>query len=192
MIPLDIENPLYYRSKIKDSIQNYPIISEDIEDLNKENTQRNFGAIFVGGRDEEDLDLGYINLDKQLAIFKQGFSGGNVKAFRWTISPKTVLTYLKLYPKIPIFLYSAGCNLADELIISDLVDKNKLYLIEPFNGKKGLNSSVSKAIELGLNPKNIFVKKDSPGRGGGFSGASDSSAKNHSEALRTVPQKLNY
>jgi methionine salvage enolase-phosphatase E1 len=165
-------------------------LTENIDSSKNSTEGKGVDAILVGGLDDENT--GYINLDKQISIFKQGFSGGNVKAFGYRTSPDTVLTYLKLYPKIPIFLYSAGCNLADELITSKLVDKNKLYLIEPFNRKGKLNSSVSKAIDLGLNPKNIFVKKDNPGRGGGFSGASDSGAKNHSEALRTVPQKLNF
>lgn len=165
----------------------------DEMDLNQ-NTQKGVNAILVGGLD--NVKKGFITLDKQLEIFEQGFSGGNVKAFRWTTPATDVLDYLKSYPKIPIFLYSKGCELADKIIVSKLVDKNKLYLIEPFNGEKGLNYSVRQAIKLGLNPKNIFVKEGSPGRGYGFSGASDSGAgpgfKGHCDALRTVPKKLNY
>jgi hypothetical protein len=36
------------------------------------------------------------------------------------------------------------------------------------------------------------VKKNNPSRGHGFSGASDSGAVSHWDALKTVPQKLNY
>lgn len=164
-------------------------------DPNQNSQRGGVDAILVGGLDNRKNKKGKLidkTTEEQLAIFKQGFSGGNVKVFRWTTPASTVLDYLKSSPKIPIFLFSAGCNLADELIVSKLVDKNKLYIIEPYNGENGLNSSVSKAIELGLNPKNIFVGVGFPGRGDGFSGASSSGAKGHWDALRTVPKKLNY
>lgn len=175
----------------------YKCLSEsNTPKLQNENSKKGLDAILVGGLDNRRNKKGKLidkTTEEQLEIFKQGFSrGGNVKVFRWTTPASAVLDYLKSSPKIPIFLYSAGCNLADDLIVSKLVDKNKLYIIEPYNGEKGLNPSVKKAIELGLNPKNIFVKKDEPGRGYGFLGASDSGAINHADALRTVPQKLNY
>ena len=94
----------------------------------KQNSQRGVvDAILVGGLDNRKNKKGKLidkTTEEQLAIFKQGFSGGNVKVFRWTTPASTVLDYLKSSPKIPIFLFSAGCNLADELIVSKLVDKN--------------------------------------------------------------------
>jgi len=197
---LNIISPEKYSVRIR---ENYNMISEDIESTNQKKSSRIYDAILVGGLDyrmeEVKTKDGKIKkvlidktIDEQLAIFQQGFGGGKVKAFRYNVPFETIMTYLKSSPKIPIFLFSAGCNFADELITSELVDKNKIYIIEPFNKGGRLNKSVSNAISNGLNPRNIFVKKGSPGRGYGFSGASDSGASSHWDALRTVPKKVKF
>jgi hypothetical protein len=181
--------------KLKENIQRIlEIINTDSSNTTQSNQKLGLDAIFVGGIDDRK---GYYPLEKQLSIFKQGFSGNHVKAFGYKTPYQTILRYLTLYPKIPIFLFSAGCNLADEIMDSEFVDKKKLYLIEPWNKSLNeLNQSVTRAIAKGLAPKNIFVRKDEPGRGYGISGASDSEGgpgiKGHWNSLITVPQKLNY
>jgi hypothetical protein len=167
---------------------------ESLEITDTNNQKLGLDAIFVGGIDDRP---GFYNLEKQLEIFKQGFSGDNVKAFGYKTPYQTIKKYLTLYPRIPIFLFSAGCNLADEIIDSEFVDKKKVYLIEPWNRSLNeLNQSVTNAISKGLPAKNIFVRKDSVGRGYGIPGASDSGAgpgiKGHWNSLITVPNKLNY
>jgi len=188
---LDIISPEKYSVRVK---ENYNVISEQLR------PPRIYDAILVGGRDDRKRLVKTKNgekkvlidktLDQQLEIFKKGFGGGNVKAFRYTVPVETILAHLKSSPRIPIFLFSAGCNLADELMASDLVDKNKVYVIEPFNNDNQLNKSVSNAIANGLRSRNIFVKKGSSSRGYGFSGANDSGASSHWDALRTVPEKV--
>jgi len=190
---LDVVSPNKYTVR-KESVKSNKVISEDIENTKQSNQKIGLDAIFVGGIDDKK---GYYPLEKQLAIFKQGFSGNNVKAFGYKTPYETILKYLTLYPKIPIFLFSAGCNLADEIMDSKFVDKKKVYLIEPWNRSLNqLNKSVTNAISKGLPPKNIFVRTDEPGRGYGISGASDSESghgiKGHWNSLITVPQKLNY
>jgi hypothetical protein len=192
LIPLDVVSPNKYVAK--ESVKSNKVISEDIENTKQSNQKIGLDAIFVGGIDDKK---GYYPLEKQLAIFKQGFSGNNVKAFGYKTPYETILKYLTLYPKIPIFLFSAGCNLADEIMDSKFADKKKVYLIEPWNRSLNqLNKSVTNAISKGLPPKNIFVRTDEPGRGYGISGASDSESgpgiKGHWNSLITVPQKLNY
>ena len=199
---LDAVSPNKYTVR-KESVKNSKVISEDIENTNQKKPPRIYDAILVGGLDYRTEEVktkdGKIKkvlidktIDEQLAIFQQGFGGGKVKAFRYNVPFETIMTYLKSSPKIPIFLFSAGCNFADELITSELVDKNKIYIIEPFNKGDLLNKSVSNAISKGLSPRNIFVKKGKPSRGYGFSGASDSGASSHWDALRTVPEKVKF
>jgi len=185
-----------YRKKYvaKESITNNSIVSEDVENTKQSNRKIGLDAIFVGGVDDKE---GYYPLEEQLSIFKKGFGGKNVKAFGYKTPHETILKYLTLYPKIPIFLFSAGCNLADDIIDSEFVDKKKLYLIEPWSRSLNeLNQSVTKAIKKGLPPKNVFVWKESVGRGSGISGASDSEGgpgiEGHWNSLITVPNKLNY
>jgi hypothetical protein len=180
--------------KVRRTIKDLDVVSPNKysvrigESMEIENPQRKYDAILIGGLDGD----GFKKIGEQLSIFKKGFGDGNVKAFRYNDSLSSILNFLKQNPKIPIFLFSAGCNFADELITSELVDKNRIYVIEPFNKKGRLNISVSNAITKGLSPRNIFVKKGSPGRGYGFSGASDSGAESHWDALRIVPEKLKF
>jgi hypothetical protein len=181
--------------KLRENIQRIlEIINTDSSNTTKSNQKLGLDAIFVGGIDDKK---GYYSLEKQLAIFKQGFSGNNVKAFGYKTPYETILKYLTLYPKITIFLFSAGCNLADEIMDSKFVDKKKVYLIEPWNRSLNeLNQSVTRAILKGLPPKNVFVRTDEPGRGYGIPDASDSEGgpgiKGHWNSLITVPNKLNY
>ncbi len=185
-----------YRKKYvaKESTTNNSIVSEDVENTKESNKKIGLDAIFVGGIDDKE---GYYSLGEQLSIFKKGFGGKNVKAFGYKTPHETILKYLTLYPKIPIFLFSAGCNLADDIIDSEFVDKKKLYLIEPWSRSLNeLNQSVTRAIKKGLPAKNVFVWKESVGRGSGISGASDSEGgpgiEGHWNSLITVPNKLNY
>lgn len=151
------------------------------------NQAMKWDALFVGGLEKE----GFPKLHQQLANFKEGFGNKKVIALPHHVSFDKIVNVMKVYPKIPIFLYSAGCNHADELMDLETVDKNKVYLIEPFNNpKKGLNSSVSRALGKGLKSKNIFVAPGKPGRGHGFSGASNSDAGNHFDSPRTVGKKF--
>jgi hypothetical protein len=181
--------------ELKENIQRIlEIINTDSSNTTQSNQKLGLDAIFVGGIDDRK---GYYPLEKQLSIFKQGFSGNHVKAFGYKTPYQTILRYLTLYPKIPIFLFSAGCNLADEIMDSKFVDKKKVYLIEPWNRSLNeLNQSVTRAILKGLPPKNVFVWKESVGRGRGIPNASDSEAgpgiKGHWNSLITVPKKLNY
>ena len=178
----------------KESTTNNLIVSEDVKNTEQSNKKIGLDAIFVGGIDDKE---GYYSLEEQLSIFKKGFGGKNVKAFGHKTPHETILKYLTLYPKIPIFLFSAGCNLADDIIDSEFVDKKKLYLIEPWSRSLNeLNQSVTRAIKKGLPAKNVFVWKESVGRGSGISGASDSEGgpgiEGHWNSLITVPNKLNY
>ena len=194
MKPLNVVSPEKYVGRVQDSIERKKTITEDDENTKESNKKIGLDAIFVGGIDDKK---GYYSLEEQLSIFKKGFGGKNVKAFGHKTPHETILKYLTLYPKIPIFLFSAGCNLADDIIDSEFVDKKKLYLIEPWSRSLNeLNQSVTRAIKKGLPAKNVFVWKESVGRGSGISGASDSEGgpgiEGHWNSLITVPNKLNY
>jgi hypothetical protein len=180
--------------RLKENIQRILEIINTDSSNTKESNKIGLDAIFVGGIDDKK---GYYSLEKQLSIFKKGFGGKNVKAFGYKTPHEIILKYLTVYPKIPIFLFSAGCNLADDIIDSEFVDKKKVYLIEPWSKSLNeLNQSVTRAIERGLPAKNVFVWKKSVGRGSGISGASDSEGgpgiEGHWNSLITVPNKLNY
>lgn len=159
----------------------------EVMDL-KEPIHGRFVAVLVGGLDNRKYDK---PISQQLQLFKAGFGDSNVRAFRYSESPSNIEKFLSMYPKLPIFMFSKGCELADELINSPYVDKNKIYLIEPYNSSsKNLNSSVKRAIQNGLPVENIFVSPNNTSRGFGFKGASDSGAKGHWESLTSVGKKF--
>jgi hypothetical protein len=89
-------------------------------------------------------------------------------------------------PGIPVFLFSAGCTKAYDLSKSPNVDKDKLYIIEPYAVSETTKSIVRSAVSNGVPASNVFVG-GSQGRGKGIvDGASDSNSSSHFGALTTV------
>lgn len=132
------------------------------------NVQSEFKAILVGGLDNRSGDL---KIDQQAALFKQGFGNVNVKAFVYGTSAQTIIKFLSEYAKLPIFLFSAGCARAEELSKSNLVDKNNLFIIEPYAESANTKKIVENAIKNGVPATNVYAGAGAP-RGTGIAGAS--------------------
>jgi len=109
-----------------------------------------------------------------------------VKGFRYNASTSEVLNFMGGNPGIPVFLFSAGCTKAYDLSKSPNVDKDKLYIIEPYAVSETTKSIVNSAVSNGVPASNVFVG-GSQGRGKGVvDGASDSKSSSHFGALTTV------
>jgi LAS superfamily LD-carboxypeptidase LdcB len=72
---------------------------------------------------------------------------------------------------LPIFLFSAGCARAEELSKSNLVDKNNLYIIEPWIDSASSKTKIENAIKNGVPAANVYAGPGA-GRGTGIAGAS--------------------
>mgnify|MGYP003341786842 CR=1 FL=1 len=89
-------------------------------------------------------------------------------------------------PRIPVFLFSAGCTKSYELSKSKDVDKTKVYIIEPFGASPKTKEIVSSAVSNGIPSTNVYVGGSS-GRGFGIvDGTSKSNSSSHWGALSSV------
>ena len=144
-----------------------------------------YDAVLVGGLDYRSSDY---PINQQVELLNRGF-GGNIKGFRYNTPTSDVLEFMSHNPNIPIFLFSAGCSKVKDLSDSPNVDKNKLYVIEPYAVSQNTKTIVNQAVSNGVPASNVFVG-GSTGRGQGIvNGASDSNSSSHFGALTTVGSK---
>lgn len=143
-----------------------------------------YDAVLVGGLDYRSSDF---PIDQQVELLKKGFgSDKNIKGFRYNASTSDVLNFMSQNPGIPVFLFSAGCTKASDLSKSPNVDKDKLYIIEPYAVSDTTKSIVRSAVANGVPSSNVYVG-DSQGRGQGIvDGSSSSNSSSHFGALTTV------
>lgn len=143
-----------------------------------------FDAVLVGGLDYRDGDL---DIDSQVKLLNSGLgSDKKIKGFRYSTSTRDIEDFLEKNPKIPVYLFSAGCKKANELAVSPYVNKNKLFIIEPYALGPVTKNNVRAAVSNGVPSSNVFVGK-SGGRGAGVvSGASSSNSSSHWGALKQV------
>jgi hypothetical protein len=87
---------------------------------------------------------------------------------------------------VSIFLFSAGCRQAGYLSSSPYVDKNRLYVIEPYHSGGETSRSVQKAVGDGVPSRHIFVGPNSSRGLGIVNGASNSNSNSHWNALISV------
>jgi hypothetical protein len=147
-------------------------------------SEGSYDAVLVGGLDYRSSDQ---PIDQQVELVKKGLGGDKrVKGFRYNASTSEVLNFMGGNPGIPVFLFSAGCTKAFDLSKSPNVDKDKLYIIEPYAVSETTKSIVRSAVSNGVPASNVFVG-GSQGRGKGIvDGASDSRSSSHFGALTTV------
>jgi hypothetical protein len=127
------------------------------EQQSNADTQNNsqFDAILVGGLDHR---VGDLNISRQENLFKEGFGvNTNVKAFRHLALTKNIKDFLAQNPKIPIFLFSAGCSKTLDLSRDPNVDKKLLFVIEPYGVSEPTKNLIETAIAEGLPAENVYV-----------------------------------
>ena len=142
--------------------------TENLKNEEEIKVESEFKAVLVGGLDYREGDK---NIDQQEQLFKQGFGDVKIKAYRYNTNADTVLKFLAEYPKLPIFLFSGGCTLSQQLSKSNLVDNTNLFIIEPYAESANTKTNVETAIKNGVPATNVYVGPTSF-RGNGIAGAS--------------------
>ena len=139
-------------------------------------------SVLVGGLDSRPGDL---SLDKQVDLLK---SAGlrNVKGFRYNTPTQNVLDYLERIPNASVYLFSKGCEKAESISSSPFVNKNKIYIIEPYAKSKGTKRIVQAAVANGVPAQNVFVGAIPETGAGVVKGVSSSNGKSHWDALKQV------
>lgn len=139
-------------------------------------------VVLIGG-------LNYRSSDKstsEQASMLSSAIGMSVKGFDYNADNGSILAFMKANQGAPIFLFSAGCNKALMLSKSEYVDKNKLFIIEPYASSANVKAIVSGAVNNGVPASHVFVGGNSSRGLGAVSGASKSNAKSHWDAIASV------
>ena len=145
-------------------------------------------AVLVGGLNYRPGDK---STSEQTSILSNAI-GQPVKGFNYNDSNDNILRYLESNPGIPVFLFSKGCEKAFVLSNSSYVNKNKLYIIEPFAIDKGTKNIVNMAVNNGVPARNVYVGKNSSRGYGVINGTSDSNAKRHWDAISSVGDMVTH
>lgn len=154
------------------------------ETKRSETSKSGYDAILVGGLDYRPSDY---KIDKQADLLKKGFgTNKKIMAFRYSTPASTVLDFLKKNPYLPIFLFSAGCQLSETLSESPNADPKKIYIIEPYGSSERTAAIVRAAVDNGVPAQNVFVGKSQSTGAGIVRGASKSGASSHWGALTQV------
>ena len=140
-------------------------------------------AILIGGLDYRSGDL---SIDSQVEKFKENSKFGNVKGFRYNTPTSTILDFLKSNPNTPVYMFSAGCTKSNDISKSPNVDKNKVFIIEPFASSPTTKQIVQSAVSNGVPASNVFVGPNSSRGANVVNGASSSKSKTHWDALKQV------
>lgn len=146
--------------------------------------EETYDAVLVGGLDYRPGDK---NINQQVSLLKQGLgSDKKIKGFRYNVDNSELIAFMRKNPKIPVFLFSAGCAKAETLSLSPFVDKDKLYIIEPYAASEKTKKIVNNAVSNGVPPENVYVGT-TVGRGLGIvKYASSSNTRSHWGALEKV------
>lgn len=159
------------------------------EDKQTNNTisKGDYDAILVGGLDNRPGD---VDINTQVELLKKGIGQDKkVKGFRYNTSPSTIINFINNNSGVPVYLFSAGCKISDEISSAMGSNKNKLYIIEPYAAGQITKANVRSAVNGGVPSSNVFVG-DSVGRGLGIvNGASSSGSPSHWGSLTSVGNK---
>ena len=127
------------------------------------------GAILIGGKDDRMKNGVLIDktLSEQISLLQSASGLNNIIGLRYSTSDESIKKTILENPNFPVVLFSAGCENAHVVLSCKGINRNKVFLIQPW-----ASSSNSISYYNGLKiPKNqIYVGKSSSA-GNGISGA---------------------
>lgn len=139
------------------------IKEQDITPMQKDKPRKKSSniVIFVGGIDST-VSPEYKSLNEQTAILKSGMPSKTIISFGY-VTPTDCIPTIKQNPNASVILFSAACK-SSATIASAMIDKTKLYILEPYAISSKTSTSVASAVSLGVPAKNVLVGS-SRGRG---------------------------
>ncbi len=159
----------------------YDILKKtDVE--KKPSIKGTYSCVLIGGLDNRPGDK---SLSWQVDQLHNATGYDNIKGFRYTVDSSTLVEFFNQNPKIPVFLFSKGCEKVNEVLKCN-VNRNKIYVIEPWCGSSS-SMSFFNSVASKIPSNHIFVGGNTS-RGGGINGAVSSKAKSHWDAIASVGQ----
>lgn len=166
--------------------KSYKTINPDHKKITVDKSVSSPGAVLVGGLNYRPGDK---STSEQAAMLSSAIDLP-VKGFDYNASNGTILAYMEANPGIPVFLFSAGCNKALALSKSASIDKNQLFIIEPYAASANVRAVVGGAVDNGVPASHVFVGGNASRGAGVVSGTSSSHAKSHWDAIASVGQMV--
>jgi len=186
-IEIDVANKNQY------SLYTPPDNDVKFSNLPNEDCDDTFDAVLIGGLD--DTSKGYKNINEQLEIFKKGYGNEkNVKAFSWSTSITIITNFLKDHPKVPVIMFSKGCEYANKIVAVNGINKKRIYIVEPYATSSNTKKTVQDAVTNGVLPENVYVGPTSSVGKGVINNPSDTNYKgtrtSHWDALKIVGEVM--
>lgn len=151
--------------------------------------KNNYDALLIGGL---DIRRGDLSIEQQVNSLKTSFGQTKrIKGLRYNTNAAAVNKILNENPGIYVFMFSAGCTLALDVANNKNVNKNKVYIIEPYGLSKNTRNIVNAAVNRGVPKTNVFVGPDA-GRGLGIVSGSSTTKKGltHWQALSDIGNRI--
>jgi hypothetical protein len=199
-----IKNNEEEKNKIKknppSSSSNKSIYDKNKDELNKDlpeftitapksKNKNIYDALLIGGLDTRRGDY---QINQQINLLKSSFGQTKkIKGLRYNTSPSEVKKILDENPGIYVFMFSAGCNLALDVVNNKNVSKSKVFIIEPYAASKTTSAIVRSAVSSGIPKKNVFVGPNQYRGLGVVSGAiSTKEGLSHWQALSDIGNRI--
>lgn len=117
--------------------------------------ESSYDAVLIGGLDYRKGDY---PIDQQVDLLKQGYgSNKNVKGFRYNTPTSEINKFLKDNPNVDVIMFSAGGSKSNDIVNSNIVNPENIYIIEPYGVSSNVKNIVSSAVSKGVPSKNVFV-----------------------------------
>jgi hypothetical protein len=129
------------------------------------------GAILIGGldnrRDKKTGELIDKTIGEQISLLQSASGLNNIIGLRYSTSDDDIKKTVEGNPNFPVVLFSKGCERTHLVLSCKGVNRNKVFVIQPWAGNEGMMSYYNK---LNIPKNQIYVGKSSS-TGNGIGGA---------------------
>jgi hypothetical protein len=128
------------------------------------------GAILIGGLDNRKDKKGNLidkTIGEQVSLLQSASGLNNIIGFRYNASDDEIKKTIESNPNFPVVLFSKGCERTHLVLSCKGVNRNKVFVIQPWAGNEGMMSYYNR-LDM---PKNQIYVGKSASTGNGISGA---------------------
>jgi hypothetical protein len=128
------------------------------------------GAILIGGLDNRTDKNGKLidkTISEQISLLQSASGLNNILGLRYNTSDNEIKKTIETNPNFPVVLFSKGCERTHLVLSCKGVNRNKVFVIQPWAGNEGMMSYYNR-LDI---PKNQIYVGKSPSTGNGIVGA---------------------
>ncbi len=128
------------------------------------------GVILIGGLDNRKDKNGKLidkTIGEQVSLLQSASGLNNIIGFRYNASDDEIKKTIETNPNFPVILFSKGCERTHLVLSCKGVNRNKVFVIQPWAGNEGMMSYYNR-LDI---PKNQIYVGKSASTGNGINGA---------------------